>query len=442
MQRYHYQAILILLCNFINGFSYTVNFTQQLFPYASSLVMSFGLVESRNETGYYVGIIASVTMFGRALFAPYWGHMADVHGRKPLIEISLASTALVSLLFAFVPNYLSAVILRFLLGSMNSVAVVAKTAASECVPKDFLSTGMMLYSSGFFIGEALGTGFGGLLFGVMSEKYPYAFPNIVVGIASLLIWGLVHYYFKETLSPSEKSTKPFSLRPFFSILNSRLVVLLVCSFSFNCFIMTSFQELVPLICWAEVSHGGLKMDPQTIGEFLTITTTISITLQQFVYARLVRRYGGTEVTKYAAKALGPLIFVLSFSSLGGDLHAYLFIAGLVGVNMLIFQVNTGVFVLMNDAVSINNRGKLNGLGILFCCAAKSVSAIASGSVFAWSLGVNVFPVDHHLVFFMISLIAVSEGLMIRSISGHLLNEVELTVLKNLDEAEESTSISS
>mmetsp|Transcript_29264 Transcript_29264/g.52335 ORF Transcript_29264/g.52335 Transcript_29264/m.52335 type:complete len:440 (-) Transcript_29264:3-1322(-) len=437
MQSYHYQAALILLCNFINGFSYTVNPKQQLFPYASSMVMSFGLVESRNDTGYYVGLIASVTMLGRAISAPFWGHMADVHGRKPIIEVSLASTALVSFLFAFVPNYPTAVLLRFLLGSMNSIAVVAKTAASECVPKSFVSTGMMLYSSGFFIGEALGTGFGGLMFGVLSESFPYAFPNLFVALASAANLVLVRLYFYETLPLSERSSKPFSFKPFFSIINSRLILLLLNSFALNCYISTSFQELVPLVCWAEKSYGGLRMDPQTIGELLTVSTTLSITIQQFIYSSLVRRYGGTQVTLNATKMMAPLIFILSFSSLAGRLHPVFFIIGLVGVYMLIFQVNTGLFVLMNEAVSVDNRGKLNGIGILFCCGARSVAAISSGSLFAWSLSINSFPADHHLVFFMLALTAFTEYMFVKSISRHVSKEVELTVLRNLDESEDS-----
>jgi MFS family permease len=408
--------MLILLCNFIHRFTYTVPFTQQLFPYASSLVMSFGLVNSRNDTGYYVGLIASVTMLGRAVSAPFWGHMADVYGRKPIITLSLTSISLISVLFAFAPNYPTAVLLRLSLGLTNSIAVVAKTAASENIPKDFVPTSMMLYSSGFFIGEALGTGLGGLLYGLWLEDYPTAGPNLVTACAAVTALILILIFLTETLPRSNRSKEPFSCKPFFEILSSHVIKLLVLALSLSYYMSTSFQELIPLICWAEKSHGGLHMDPQRIGELLTVAMTISITLQQCVYRSLVRKYGGPKVTLNATKFLFVMILALPFSSLADDLHWAFFIPGLVCVYMLLFQINVGVFVQMNEAVPVDRRGKLNGVGILFGCAARSLAAIVSGSTFAMSLSVNSFPIDHHLIFFILGGIAFTEKVLIRRIS--------------------------
>jgi MFS family permease len=416
MQAHHQQAVLILLCNFINGFAFTVTFTQQLFPYANSLVMSFGLVDSRNDTGYYVGLIASVTMLGRAVSAPFWGHMADVHGRKPIITLSLASTSLISVLFAFAPNYPVAVLLRLCLGLTNSIAVVGKTAASENIPKDFVPASMMLYNSGFFIGEAIGTGLGGLLYGLWLENYPSAGPNLVTACAAATVLVLILILLTETLPSNERSKEPFSCKPFYEILSSPVIKLLVLALSLSYFMSTSFQELVPLICWAEKSHGGLHMDPQKIGELLTVAMTISIVLQQCVYWSLIRRYGGPKVMLNATRFLFVMILVLPFSSLAEDLHWLFFMPGLVCVYMLLFQINVGLFVQMNEAVPVDRRGKLNGVGMLLGCAARSLAAIVSGSTFAWSLSVNSFPVDHHLIFFVLGGIAFTEIVLIRRIS--------------------------
>jgi MFS family permease len=432
MEGYHYQVVILLLCSFINGFSYTVNHTQQLFPYASSLVMSFGLVDSRNETGYFVGIIASATMLGRALSAPIWGHIADVYGRKLVLVVSMSTTVVVSLLFSVVPNYPLAVLLRTCLGSFSAMAVVGKTAVAECVPRDLASTGMMVYTSGFFIGESIGTGVGGLLYGLWLQDFPWALPNLLCAAVSLIVLVLLLLFFHETLPKADRSTESFSFRPFFSILNSRQVGRLVSALAISCFISTAFHELVPLLCWAEKSHGGLDMSPQTIGGMLTASTTVSITLQQFAYPRLVKRYGSSAVTVKAASCMTLLILVLPFSAVAGSWYWLLFLTGLVGIYMLMFQVNTGVFVLMNDAVPVDKRGKLNGVGMLFCCIFRSMSAVSTGSTFAWSLGVNSFPIDYHLVFLLLGLLAVVERVVVGQVSDAE-GDFELVRIKDTSE---------
>ena len=60
-------------------------------PFVSRMVMDFGLASSRNETGYYTGLVAASLYVSRAVASPLWGEFADNHGRKPTMLISLAA---------------------------------------------------------------------------------------------------------------------------------------------------------------------------------------------------------------------------------------------------------------------------------------------------------------------------------------------------------------
>mmetsp|Transcript_28957 Transcript_28957/g.51772 ORF Transcript_28957/g.51772 Transcript_28957/m.51772 type:complete len:450 (-) Transcript_28957:27-1376(-) len=404
MQLFHYQAFIILSLNFITSFSYSVTVTQQLLPYSSSLVMHFGLVESRNETGYYVGLLACSTMVGRTLLAPIWGHLADVHGRKPLIEFSVLSIFVISLLFSIVPNYLAALALRLMLGVLNSLSIVAKSAASECVPKEFVSYAMMMYTTGSFIGEVFGTGLGGILVGLVFEDYPYAMPNLIVAFLALSILLVVRFQFVETLPPSQRSSEPFSIRVLLDIMSTKTVLLLLTIYGLSCFITLAMQELVPLICWAEESVGGLNMSPQKIGGVLTISCSIALIVQQFIYGRIVKRYGHYTVTMKAQRYMLPIIFLLPFTKHTGDYYWVMLVFGLVSVYMLNFQAITGVFIQLNESVPDDKRGKLNGLGILWCAGFQIIAPIFAGSSLAWSLSINTFPLDLHFTFILLSVI--------------------------------------
>lgn len=402
--------------------------------------MHYGLVDSRNETGYYVGLLACVTMIGRAFTAPIWGHYADVYGRKPLIEFSVASILVVSLSFGFAPNYLSAVVLRLLLGGLSSLSVVAKSAASECVPKEHVATAMMMYTTGSSIGEVLGAGLGGLLTGLVFEAYPYAFPNLIVAFTAAVILVLVRLFFKETLPESERSRTPFSFKVLFEIMDSKLVLLLLLIYGLSCFTTLAMQELVPLICWAEVSVGGLNMEPNQIGGVLTVAMCVAILLQQFIYARIVKKHGHLLVTMRAQRLMVPIIFLLPFTKHTGDFYWVMLVLGLVTVYMLNFQAITGIFIQLNQSVADDKRGKLNGLGILWCAAFQIISPIFAGSSLAWSLSVNVFPFDLHFVFILLTLIVAFQVFANYKVSQVLANDVlQFTELKPIDEASDHSS---
>ena len=56
-----------------------------MYPYASNMVMDFGLTEDRSAIGYYAGFLCGGVMLGRALGASFWGYAANRYGRKPVL---------------------------------------------------------------------------------------------------------------------------------------------------------------------------------------------------------------------------------------------------------------------------------------------------------------------------------------------------------------------
>jgi MFS family permease len=65
--------------------------TMTSIPFHSQMIMDFGLVDRRSETGYYAGFINSASFLGRVLTASAWGFAADRFGRKPVITFMMAT---------------------------------------------------------------------------------------------------------------------------------------------------------------------------------------------------------------------------------------------------------------------------------------------------------------------------------------------------------------
>lgn len=59
--------------------------------------------------GFYAGYVASSFTLGRFLSGYFWGHVSDSAGRKPVIIVGLAATAVLSLSFGFSTNYYLAI---------------------------------------------------------------------------------------------------------------------------------------------------------------------------------------------------------------------------------------------------------------------------------------------------------------------------------------------
>lgn len=96
-------------------------------PFMSAMVMQMGLVDSKNDTGMYTGIINCSQYLGRTICAPLWGKYADTRGRKPVILISLTALAILTLLFGFAVNLWWVLTLRFLIGVFTCLGPIVRT---------------------------------------------------------------------------------------------------------------------------------------------------------------------------------------------------------------------------------------------------------------------------------------------------------------------------
>jgi hypothetical protein len=212
--------------------------------------------------------------------------------------------------------------------------------------------------------------------------------------------------------------------------------MLLVAYGLSSFVSEAITQLIPLLCWADRSHGGLSMDPQKISGVLTAAMCIAVVLQQGLYIRLVAKFGLSSVTYRAMLMRVPLLLLIPWFSHADQYYWVLLVAGLVTIYILSFQVFTGIFTQLNNSIPNDKRGKLNGLGVQWACTFQGVSSIVSGSAFAWSLSINSFPVDYHLAFFVLSLVvAVQAALYTKTKSADRLTFIELQRIGEVSPAE-------
>lgn len=77
------------------------------------------------------GWLAAQFMLGQFLSAYVWAWLADKYGRRPVLLVSTAAVAVVSLMFGFSVNYPMAIASRLLTGLLNGNMGVSKTYMAE-----------------------------------------------------------------------------------------------------------------------------------------------------------------------------------------------------------------------------------------------------------------------------------------------------------------------
>lgn len=90
-----------------------------IFPYIYHMVRDFHIAETDDQIAVYAGMVTSAFTLAEFSTGVMWGRLSDKIGRKPVLLMGLAGTALSSLVFGFAPNLAVALIARALGGLLN-----------------------------------------------------------------------------------------------------------------------------------------------------------------------------------------------------------------------------------------------------------------------------------------------------------------------------------
>ena len=102
--------------------------------YTFVMVKDFHGIDDTNAS-FYAGLLVSAFAVAEACTAMLWGGVSDRYGRKPIILVGLAGTALSSLVFGFASNFWVALGARVIGGLLNGNVAVMQTAVAELCTK-------------------------------------------------------------------------------------------------------------------------------------------------------------------------------------------------------------------------------------------------------------------------------------------------------------------
>jgi MFS family permease len=161
------------------------------------------------------GVISSVFSILQFIFAPFWGAVSDRRGRRGVLLLTVAGTALGYLLWVCSGSFWLFLISRIVSGGFSGNLSVATAAVADVTSRAERSKSMGLVGAAFGLGLVTGPTLGALTvhFNLL-ESYPSLarFGINPFSVPALLAFGLcvvnlfwISARFKETLSPESQA---------------------------------------------------------------------------------------------------------------------------------------------------------------------------------------------------------------------------------------------
>ncbi|KAL3731841.1 hypothetical protein ACJRO7_028670 [Eucalyptus globulus] len=419
-----------------------------LYPFLYFMIRDFHIATREEDIGYYAGWVGCSFLFGRALTSIFWGIVADRYGRKPVIIIGIAVVVIFNTLFGLSVNFWMAIVVRFLLGSLNGLLGPIKAYASEIFREEYQALGVSTVSAAWGIGLVIGPALGGYLAqpaekfpSIFSKesvfgKFPYFLPCLTMSLFALVV-SIGSFWLPETLhmhhgigelDESRKDAETSSLEsgvkcktekvkgkaPKKSLIRNWPLMSTIIAYCVFALYDTAYSEIFSL--WAESPRrlGGLSYTTEDVGTVLSISGAGLLVIQTFIYPYLDRLLGPVWVARICGILSIPLLSSYPFIAMltGLSLSIVLNCAS-VAENALSLTILTSLFLLQNKAVDQDQRGAANGISMTAISLFKAAGPGGGGAIFSWTQKRQdaAFLPGNQMIFFILNVIGAIGVLM-------------------------------
>ena len=235
---------------------------------------------------FEAAMLFSIFSLAQFLTAPLWGRLSDRIGRKPIILVSFAGSALGYVWLAFADGLFMIYMARIFSGAMNGWLATSQAYVADVTDKEGRAKGMGMLGAAFGLGFIVGPALGGYLAG--AEVVNYQLPMLVAAAGSAIAFALSALLLREPERHKGTATSAVSFLP---QLRSLTVLWLLILLYFGLFFVFSGMEST-LALWCEAV---LNMGPRQVGYYLAFAGICGVIVQGGIVGRLVPKLGEAQV---------------------------------------------------------------------------------------------------------------------------------------------------
>ena len=302
-------------------------------------LVGFGLIipvmptyaQELNANGFLVGLLIASYSFMQFLLMPFWGRLSDHVGRRPILLLSLFTSAIGYLVWGFSNSLAMLFASRIIAGAGNANIAVAQAYVADVTTAENRAKGMGVIGAAFGLGFVLGPALGGLFLGthwLPLEQFNGGIKGLqLVGYLaagmSLLDLVLTYFLLPEPEKRSTAGTERFSLNPSFYLeslknpnLRTSLAIFFVSTFAF-----ANMEATLVLL-----THQQYAFTPHQNSLMFAYIGLLIVFIQGGMIHRLSKKYGEKKLI-----AIGTLLVALGLilTPLTNDLKVLYFALALL-----------------------------------------------------------------------------------------------------------------
>ncbi len=255
-----------------------------------------------------VALLATTFSLAQFVMSPVLGRLSDMHGRRPIMLLSIAGSCASMLVLGFAGALWMVFLARLVSGICNANVSTANAYIADRVPPAERARYMGMMGSAIGMGFVFGPAVGGLL---STEDFPELPFFVAAGLAAIN-FGMAWWWLPESRAPQHAGPRR-SVSPWSALLRLRELrgtafgALAVVSFGF--FIAFSAMEST----FALLTEVRLNWTARDTGYCFSLVGACIAFSQAVLLMRLVRRFGEkrTLVFGMCVQALGLTVIGLS-----------------------------------------------------------------------------------------------------------------------------------
>lgn len=335
------------------------------------------------------GVISSFFSILQFVFAPFWGALSDRRGRRGVLLLTVAGTALSYLVWVVSGSFWLFLLSRIVSGAFSGNISVATAAVADVTTREERSKAMGLVGAAFGLGLVTGPTLGALTvhFNLLTHfpalarfgVNPFSVPALLaLGLCLVnLVW--IYFRFNETLSSATRadSREPRLRNPIRAILGLndpavRRANLVAFIFSIAFVAMES--------CLTFLATKRFGYTARENGLLLGFLGVCAIVTQGVIVRRLLKTVDEIRVLGAGLAFTAVGLVVIAFA--GQAWLLYLGLAVLAVGSGLVNPATTGLISLYSSAAE---QGRVLGIFRSLGSLSRAITPVFAGIVF-WSFG--------------------------------------------------------
>lgn len=335
-------------------------------PILYSYSIKFGLTDFQN------GLLFAIFSLCQFIATPFIGRLSDKYGRRPLLIISIAGTAVSFFMAAFAPSAIFLFIARALDGITSGNVPVASAVVSDTTKPEERAKGFGIIFASFGFGFVFGP-----TVSALTIPFGDGVPFIIAGVITTLAVILTAFFLPETNKTKGQISESaiFDMRKFATaIFDKDTGVTLLISFIYSIvfgILIFSFQPF---------AVKSLHLTAQNISLLYTMFGVIGLITQVLLIPRITKRFGEKK-TIIQSLFIGMFAFAAFYFT--HSLMVFVLVSIVYGISNAF--INPVIQAILSKEADAKSQGSVLGLNQSYVSLGMAIGPIVAGAIATMSI---------------------------------------------------------